>query len=305
MLTHDLEVSKNGYNYRMSNNSFTNQTVQVIGFDVETPEIEYDYETNDRLSGRVFLGSRQLVRKATLTLYYEVSKMAQAVHLKNNLAKLLSGFCKYRDMRAINTDIKFQNFMEPDQQFDLDYVSGKQIELTLAAPISFDANQTSGTIEIELESGENPYYESIGRSLDLEKGDKLGLWSSDMEVMFPINSPQRRYTFKNIKQGDVFYHGDVPISQFNQDCKVTITLAKATDNFTWYTEYGEEMVIKGLKLKAGDVLKYDGIQVFRNNIPINEYARGVAQPHFEYGFNQFRFNDVVSKVVFDMKFYYE
>ncbi|MES5812448.1 phage tail protein [Mammaliicoccus sciuri] len=223
--------------------------------------------------------------------------------MKNNIAKLFSGQCYYRELKAINPEIKFQTFGQKAQSFDLDYVSGKQIKLALVNEFDFDTSQLSGEIELELETINLPYYESIGRSLDLEVDNKLGIWSSDMEVNWNVNDKRRKYTFTNVFKDAVYYHGDVDISQFNFDYNVTITIGETTKEFIWYLEDSELMIIEDLELKPGDIIKYDGIQTFKNGIPINETR--MTNPTFKEGWNTFKFNQDVRKVVFDMKFYYK
>lgn len=303
MLVHDLEVIKNGKKYRVSNNEFTDKDIKVISFNVAGIDHNYSFEEVDRLHGRFLNAYTNKKRSAKLVLWYSVEKLSHAVHLKNNIAKLFSGQCYYRELKAINPEIKFQSFGQKAQSFDLDYVSGKQIKLALVNEFDFDTSQLSGEIELEFETINLPYYESIGRSLDLEVDNKLGIWSSDMEVNWNINDKRRKYTFENVYTGSVYYHGDVDISQFNFDYNVTITIGETTEKFIWYIEESELMIIEGLELKPGDIIKYDGIQTFKNGVPINETR--MTNPTFKEGWNTFKFNQDVRKVVFDMKFYYK
>lgn len=303
MLVHDLEVIKNGKTYRVSNNEFTDKDIKVISFNVAGIDHNYSFEEVDRLHGRFLNAYTNKKRSAKLVLWYSVEKLSHAVHLKNNIAKLFSGQCYYRELKAINPEIMFQSFGQKAQSFDLDYVSGKQIKLALVNEFDFDTSQLSGEIELEFETINLPYYESIGRSLDLEVDNKLGIWSSDMEVNWNINDKRRKYTFENVYTGSVYYHGDVDISQFNFDYNVTITIGETTEKFIWYIEESELMIIEGLELKPGDIIKYDGIQTFKNGVPINETR--MTNPTFKEGWNTFKFNQDVRKVVFDMKFYYK
>lgn len=303
MLVNDLEVIKNGKAYRVSNNEFTDKDIKVISFNVAGIDHNYSFEEVDRLHGRFLNTYTNKKRSAKLVLWYSVEKLSHAVHLKNNIAKLFSGQCYYRELKAINPEIKFQTFGQKAQSFDLDYVSGKQIKLALVNEFDFDTSQLSGEIELEFETINLPYYESIGRSLDLEVDNKLGIWSSDMEVNWNVNDKKRKYTFTNVFKDEVYYHGDVDISQFNFDYNVTITIGETTKEFIWYLEDSELMIIEDLELKPGDVIKYDGIQTFKNGIPINETR--MTNPTFKEGWNTFKFNQDVRKVVFDMKFYYK
>lgn len=46
--------------------------------------------------------------------------------------------------------------------------------------------------------------------------------------------------------------------------------------------------------KKGDVIVYDGVQTFRNGVPINNEASN-AQPKFKPGWNDFKFSHFVKK----------
>lgn len=64
-------------------------------------------------------------------------------------------------------------------------------------------------------------------------------------------------TFYNTSSGDVYYNGDVALTQFNQFNVVEIELAEDVkaddkDGFTFYTDKGNISVIKDVDLKAGD-----------------------------------------------------
>lgn len=303
MLVNDLEVVKNGKAYRVSNNEFTDKDIKVISFNVAGIDHNYSFEEVDRLHGRFLNTYTNKKRSARLVLWYSVEKLSHAVHLKNNIAKLFSGQCYYRELKAVNPEIKFQSFGQKTQSFDLDYVSGKQIKLALVNEFDFDTSQLCGEIELEFETVNLPYFESIGRSLDLQTGKNRRYWSSDMEIDWVKEDRKRLYTFENIYTDSVYYHGDVDISQFNFDYNVTIVIGELTKKFIWYLEDSELMIIEDLELKPGDVIKYDGIQTFKNGVPINETR--MTNPTFKEGWNTFKFNQDVRKVVFDMKFYYK
>ncbi|MDH8795466.1 phage tail protein, partial [Staphylococcus epidermidis] len=71
--------------------------------------------------------------------------------------------------------------------------------------------------------------------------------------------------------GDVYYGGTAEINQFNQDSVVEMTLGENVskndrDGFNFYMTHSDIMKISGLELRAGDVIKFDGIHVYRNNL---------------------------------------
>ncbi|HBB6315868.1 TPA: phage tail family protein [Staphylococcus delphini] len=302
MIYRDIEVVTGSNTYRLSDNPFTFDRLKVSSFNVSDLERDNQFETIDKLNGRFKIATIEESRKATLLIEYNVEKMAHAIHLRNQLADLFKGRFFIRELVPSIVEIPFQGFNEPDFEFPLNYASGMQLELMLSSISDFDTNKTTGEIEVVFETAENPYYESIGRSLQLEKLDSPYLWSSDMRIEMPLESSKRTYTFLNVRSADVFYHGTQPIDQFTFDRTVTIVLGKDTDKFSWNLEHSEVMTIEGLKLKAGDTIKYNGLQTFRNGVAIDEYTR-LSQPFFKYGYNHFNINQSVQKIVFDMKFY--
>lgn len=304
MIYRDIEVVKGSDTFKLSDNPITYNRLKVKSYNVSDIDREYQYETIDRLNGRFNTGLNETSRIAILTVEYEVEKLAHAVHLRNQIANLFKGKFYIRDLVPADVKIPFQTFGQPDFEFPLNYASGMQLELQLSHIGEYDTNQITGEIEITFETSENPYYESIGRSLHLEKKDSPFLWSSDMGIEIPLDSEKRQFTFTNTSVGDVYYHGTQPINQFTFDRVVTIVLGKDTKKFSWNLEHSEVMTIEGLNLKAGDVIKFDGLQTFRNGVSIDDYTR-MSQPFFDYGFNRFTIDQKVRKITFDMKFYYK
>lgn len=304
MIYRDLEIVKGTDVYRLSDNPITFKRAKVKSYNVSDIEREYKIESIDRLNGRFNTGVTEDLRSATLIIEYDVEKMAHAIHLRNQLANLFSGTFYLRELVPANVEIPFQRFGEPDFDFSLNYASGMQIELQLVNIGDYDTSQTNGEIEITFETHESPYFESIGRSLQLEKLDSPYLWSSDMGINLPVNSDRRQYTFTNTDSGNVYYHGTQGINQFTFDRVITIVLGADTKKFSWNLEHSEVMTIEGLNLKAGDVIKFNGLQTYRNGVSIDDYTR-MSQPFFEHGYNYFTINQTVRKITFDMKFYYK
>ncbi|MGY0413600.1 phage tail protein [Staphylococcus sp. mip270_02] len=305
-IAHDVEINKNDELYRVSDNPITGQKLEVVEFDVQGSEKELDFNEIERINGRFLNSSVERYKKATMVVRYSVSKIAYASHLKNSIQNLFSGQFYLREMAANDIEIPFQTMLDPTHEFELNYVDGKQLLVALVSSISFDTTKTEGLITLEFETVELPYYESIGYSTDLESGNDLDLWGMTSNMTFISNSDQRKFTFYNTENDFVYYAGDVPINQFNQKFIVEITIGENTNHFTFDTGYKSEMMtVKNIDLKEGDIIKYDGIQTYKNGIPINGKKYGTGnQPSLVPGYNQFHFNQVVNKVVFKFKMYY-
>ncbi|WP_432368670.1 phage tail domain-containing protein [Staphylococcus chromogenes] len=314
----ELEITKrDGTKYRLGDYGVIVKDIQVDGL-----ESEENYSKIDSLHGRFLNGTTYSKRRISVPCFFEVDKLADFQMFRDLLFDLVTDTepfyirelrkkekSNYKFLEPLATTFqKMDKFGRPDYnhtEFDSDYyVSGKQYLVKLHNTIQPKQTYKKANIELEFETTELPFAESIGTSLDLEKNDKLDIWSQDMNITFNEKSKERKYTFENIKSDSVYYHGNVPNDQFNMYNTVTIKLGQDTKDFSWTLQYSEIMTIRGLNLKAGDTIKYNGIDVTRNGITINEYTR-LSQPKFKHGYNKFEFNQTVRKVVFDMKFYFK
>lgn len=301
-ITHDVEVVKSN-KYRISDNPFTHNDLVVVSYNVEGAEYERNYETIDRVNGRFLTASREDHKVVKMTLRYNVEKPAYAAHLKSSLQNLFSGSFYLRELATNDNTIPFLGFNDSDHKFDLDYVDGRQIKVVLTSPVSFDTTQTSGTIDLEFETAGLPYFESIAYSTELEKDPNLEYWDIGTELGFDKEDVYRKCTFTNIMDGWLYYAGDVAINQFTQNFVTTITLGADTSLFRFYISDSDLMEIKGLKLKKGDKIVFDGMRTKRNGMYIDEYAYG-PQPMIVPGRNNFHFNQSVSKVEYKYKLYF-
>ncbi|ARM67876.1 phage tail domain-containing protein [Staphylococcus caprae] len=318
----DIEIKKkDGTKYKLSDFGFRVKDVVI-----ESMEIEDNYETKENTSGRILLSSQYRKRKITVPCYVFSTKLNDIPRLRDEFYNLTVDTevvwlrelrkRKPKNYRFIEpTEDDFQEYDEygnaiydHDKFSDDYYVSGKQYLVKCSAPIIPEQKGRYIHFELEFETEEIPFSESIGTSLDLEKRPDKELWSNDMDIPFDENDVTRQYTFTNVWNNSVYYHGNVPNNEYKLYKKVTIVLGssiKATEKFSFSCGVlSDIMTIKGISLKKGDVIVYDGVQTFRNGVPINNEASN-AQPKFKPGWNDFKFSHFVKKAEFDMKFYYK
>lgn len=307
-IIHDIEVVKDGRKYRVSDNPFTLKQLEVTGYDVQGAGYNREFNITERLNGRFLNASMEEKKVVNMTLRYTVSRPAHATHLRSEIQKLFSGQFYLRELSASDNVIEFLNFNDPDKEFELDYSDGRQIYVGLTTGISLDSTQTTGSIELEFETLELPYFESIAYNTELSTNPNMEFWALADDVAWNENDIYRKNKFYNIQDGYYYYLGDVTIDQFNQDYMVEIVLGKATNDFTFYIGNHDLMRISGLNLKAGDKIKYDGLQTYRNGISIDATSSGThttgAQPVIEPGANNFHFNQEVQSIYFKHKLYY-
>ena len=228
--------------------------------------------------------------------------MAQVTHLKSNLQALLRGHYYLRELSTPDTSIKYEDiFNTQPQEFELDYVDGRQIFVGLVNAISIDTTQTAGEFELEFETIELPYFESIAYSTDLESESRsVEKWAVSDNLPFNVNDNKRKYTFHDTKICNVYYAGTVEINQINQDSTVEVTLAENVSkmikrHYFYMVESGDVINIKGLELKAGDTIKFDGIHTFRNGLNIDAYNVSRRNPTLIPGWNTFRSTKLMQK----------
>ena len=125
-----------------------------------------------------------------MKLFYSVEKMAYASHLKSSITSFIEGRIVLRELAVPEAKIRFENPFEPQkQEFELEYVDGKQIKVGLVNDISFDTTQTSGEFTLEFETLELPYFESIAYNTILEKKMVIwinGVYPTTIHLMFRI-----------------------------------------------------------------------------------------------------------------------
>ncbi|WP_462131408.1 phage tail family protein, partial [Staphylococcus aureus] len=176
----------------------------------------------------------------------------------SDIQTLFYGRFYLRELATPDNTIKFENMFEPlEQEFELDYVDGRQLYVGLVSEVSFDTTKTAGEFTLTFETTELPFFESIGYSTDLESDNDLEKWSVPDRIALNENDRSRQMTFYNTSSGDVYYNGDVALTQFNQFNVVEIELAEDVkaddkDGFTFYMDKGNISVIKDVDLKAGD-----------------------------------------------------
>ncbi|UXV48980.1 phage tail family protein (plasmid) [Staphylococcus aureus] len=303
MIYRDLEIINDSGTYKLSDNPITLKKLKVKSYNIGDLDRQINFENKDLLSGRIITNVSETFRKAKLIIEYDVEKIAHVIHLRTLLNQLFSGVFYLRELVPTEVKIPFQTFGEPDYVIPLDYADGMQIPLVLTNISDYDTNLTTGEIEVNFESTDMPYFESIGTSLDLEKNMTSSLWSSNMNIPLDKNN-KRKYTFENVNSGEIYYYGNAIHDHYNMYSTVTIVIGEPTKNFKWNLSNSELMKIEGIQLTEGDVIKYDGVQTYKNDNPINEYT-SLARPVYTPGKNEFTINQKVKSIKFDMKFYYK
>lgn len=309
----DMQIIKlDGTSYFLKNHD-----IIVKDFVVESMESKDTFIEQDGVHGRTLVDTVYTKRKINVPCFFIAENNADYATQRSLLYRLVESSEPFyiRELRKTehdsydfhdltqNDSVIVDDFGRPIEQhaFD-DFVDGKRYLVKLSGAIKPSQKYYTCNCELEFETVKLPFSESIGTSLDLEKRQQDGMWSEDMLIDFDDVS-KTTYTFNNVSEGRIYYHGTQANAQYNMDCIVTIVVAKKTNNLSWTLSNGDLMYIKDIDLDVNDVIKYDGLRVTKNGVPITEKT-GLTMPKFTHGFNHFKFNQSVKKAIFDMRFYF-
>lgn len=290
--------------------------IKITDFVVESMEMKESYSEVEGLHGRYYDGSTYVKRKIHVPCFFIAKNNLDYAVQRNLLYKLVQSTEPFyiREMRKPYKDnYGFKDTLSNDyqaiddngqpiyDQFVDDFVSAKQYLVKLSNVITPSQKHFKGNVELEFETVELPFSESIGTSLQLEKKKFDNLFSTDMNINYE-DKERITYSFNNVKSGRIFYYGSVPITQHNMYSVVSIIIGQKTKQFAWSLSAANSMTIEGIQLNPGDLIVYNGIMITKNGLPIIEYVN-LEFPKFEPGFNQFQINQRVKHIEFDMKFY--
>lgn len=290
--------------------------INVTDFVVEGIEMKESFSEVEGLHGRYYDGSTYARRKIHVPCFFIAKNNVDYAVQRDMLYKLVQSTEPFyiREMRKPNREnYKFKDTLASDyqavdengkpiyDQYVDEFVSAKRYLVKLSNVITPSQKQFKGNVELEFETVELPFSESIGTSLQLEKKKLDGLFSTDMKINY-VDQEKHTYSFNNVKSGRIFYYGSVPITQHNMYSVVSIIIGEKTKNFAWSLTDSNSMTIEGVQLNPGDLIVYNGTMITKNGLPIVEYVN-LEFPKFKPGFNQFQINQRVRHIEFDMKFY--
>lgn len=305
MIAHDIEFYKDGKKHRLSDNIYTRQSLRLVSYDVKGAGYKRNFDDIDRVNGRFYNYETEEKKVVTMKVRYEVEQIAHVTHLKARLQALLHGHFYLRELATNDATIQYEDiFDKPQQDFQLEYVDGKQIFVGLTTEISIPSETIAGEFTLEFETIELPYFESIDYNTEMPERTAIS-----EAFIFNEGDSSRKHTFYNIKVGDYYYHGTANIDQFNQDLIVECTLGEnisKTDKqgFNFYMTDSDVIRISGIEMRAGDVIKFDGLHTYRNGLNIDDANNNLQQPVLTPGWNTFHSTKTLQKIKFKHKCYY-
>ena len=163
----DVEITKlNGESFRLSE-----KDIQAQDFIVSSIEILPSYGTIEGRSGMVDYGADYGSRTISIPFYLRARDMHDYPLLRDELFSLVTTKESFyiRELRRPS------EFTTCDDGYDDRYVGGKRYLVRLSNVIDLDQQRTYGFGELEFETTELPFAESIGTSADIDNPELIPL----------------------------------------------------------------------------------------------------------------------------------
>lgn len=226
----DVEIKKkDGSTYRLSDYGV------VYDFVVGSITIDSYTERIEGRSGFVDYGADYGSRRISVPMKFKHYDMHDYAHIRDELYGILTDIDSYyiREMRRPKRlEYEFVDFGQTPKfkkQTEDRYVGGKQYLVRMASEITPEQMYNGGEIEIEFETTELPFAETIYTTLDISDTGLLDV-SKKYGLSDNINDELSIYRFTE-KEFTVWNGGNVPITPENMRLIITVRdLRNVTSN---------------------------------------------------------------------------
>lgn len=299
----DMEiVKKDRSTYRMSDYGV------VYDFVVGSIQMESFSERAEGRFGMVNYGADYTFRTIKVPMKFKIAEMHEFAHMRDELYAILTDTDGYyiREMRRPKRlQYEFVNFGETPKWADQtanEYVDGKQYFVRLSSTIEPEQIYNGGEIELEFDTIELPFGESIYTSTELD-ATRLNSEANKYSLTDGIHQD---FTSNKGTQSlfDIYNAGTVTVQPESMYIKITIKNVDSTDGFSLKNlstgdifEYkerlvGRDLVIEGVQVKVG------AINVLRST---NRQFISLKP-----GKNNFHLSGAgFSEIIVDFKYYYK
>ncbi|MCU4759396.1 MULTISPECIES: phage tail domain-containing protein [unclassified Bacillus (in: firmicutes)] len=292
----DVQITRiNGQTMKLSDIN-----VQAQDFRVGSIEMRPTYIDVEGANGRISTGSTYEVRTITVPFYFKAQDLLDVAITRDKLFEMILSTEPFyiRELRRL----EYQNG-------DNLIVSGKRYKVNISS--TFDINQQLkyGFGELEFETADLPFAESIGKSSDIQRdgiSPGSGLWGAGMGI---ISDPASRiYKHKAVsgQRFQIFNPGNIPVHPFEQELKITISdVAGSTAGFMLKNHTNLSTATITSALYITDTIIYSGPNIGRNGL---SFLRNTKKDFIELvpGWNTLKvFNCTSATIEFDFRFYYK
>ncbi|GMR68028.1 phage tail domain-containing protein [Bacillus cereus] len=292
----DVQITRiNGQTMKLSDIN-----VQAQDFRVGSIEMRPTYIDVEGANGRISTGSTYGVRTITVPFYFKAQDLLDVAITRDKLFEMILSTEPFyiRELRRL----EYQNG-------DNLIVSGKRYKVNISSTFDIDQQLKYGFGELEFETADLPFAESIGKSSDIQRdgiSPGSGLWGAGMGII--SNPASRIYKHKAIsgQRFQIFNPGNIPVHPFEQELKITISdVAGSTAGFMLknHTNFSTATITSALYIT--DTIIYSGPNIGRNGL---SFLRNTKKDFIELvpGWNALEvFNCTSATIEFDFRFYYK
>ncbi|SDJ19745.1 phage tail domain-containing protein [Natribacillus halophilus] len=307
----DVEIEKkNGEKILLSEAG-----AMVKDFIVSSISLDPSYESHQGRHGRLDMGAYYEDRDITVPIFFHAYDLLHFPLMRDKLFSILNSneaFYIRELRRPKKMQYAFIDVNERSRQkegTDNVFVGGKRYLVRPASSFVFEQEELHGFTEVEFETTELPFAESIGTSLELESDGSLQpeIWGHGMGLSFEHDS--QKYTHE-VSDGQTFHIYNAsnvafPVP-FHIDFKIIIeSVSGGVDGIRVVNETNNSRITFNGELSSSDTLTYDRAQVMLNNLN----ALGDADKEFltlATGWNTLRMERASSaQIAVDTRFYYK
>lgn len=309
----DVEITKsNGSSFRLSDFGI------VKDFVVESIALEEVKEVGEGMHGFIDYGAFYRSRKITVPMKFKSRSLHGFALMRDELYKATSDIepVYIRELRRPERlQYDFVGFGEKPRwsdNTDNKYVGGKRFKVRMISTLSPEQIVTDGEVNIEFETVEMPFAESLGTSMDLHRDGfdmDSGIWGAGM------NLDARDYVYaKRLSSADpiieIYNPSDVDVNPFEGDLKITIGRifnAGTSSSHIQFTNHanGTRARFYGPLYSASSEVVYDGPEITLNGAQ----ALGRSRRDFitlSPGMNRIQMYEATwADIEFDFRFYYK
>lgn len=299
----DVEiVKKDGSVYRLSDFGV------VYDFVVGSISIEQYSDRVEGRSGLVDYGADYSSRTIKVPMKFKHREMHEYAHLRDELYGILTDTQSYyirelrRPKRLEYEFVDFGGQPKYKPQTDDRYVNGKQYLVRMTSELEPEQLYNGGEIEIDFQTTELPFAESIYTTSDLHESNFVDI-AEKYGLADNIRQDKTSYKFKyGVNQ--IWNAGNVAVTPENMYLVIKLKGVNSNGNLTIENKSTNEKFIYYDKLSNKD-LTIDGVQVNLGSInSLRKCNRNMIS--IKPGLNNIDITGATFKeAIFDFKFYYK
>lgn len=292
----DVQITRmNGQTMKLSDIN-----VQAQDFRVGSIEMRPTYIDVEGANGRINTGSTYGVRTITVPFYFKAQDLLDVAITRDKLFEIILSTEPFyiRELRRL----EYQNG-------DNLIVSGKRYKVNNSSTFDIDQQLKYGFGELEFETADLPFAESIGKSSDIQRDGidvSSGLWGAGMGIIVDPVSHKYKHNIVPGQKFKIYNPGNIPVHPFEQELKIVISdVVDGSTGFMVKNLTNFSTVTINYALSSSDIVIYNGPNIGRNGL---EFLRNTKKDFIELvpGWNTFEvFNCASATIEFDFRFYYK